>query len=140
VLHFEHPKLKRKGGAKFVILVSKEFSNDKTKKLCRCCMTINRYFPNIHRLQNMYHGYVEILANDYKFLRCDSYINCIGIVPIPIKEIPDNYKPIDEKISNKTLKEILVILKSLDQVDQDLKERVISEVESVINENNKLIF
>jgi hypothetical protein len=135
VLIFSHKSFKT-DKPKFTVLVYKEI-NVKGGINQIYCMTINSDIARRHK-EHRCNDYACITAKDYKFLsHAQSYINCINILPIPIKDIVSQYdtlfprKDKDAKISKQTRDDILRIVERLKDIDTATKSKVTSGLKSI---------
>ena len=106
-------------------------------------MKINSNIPEFYYMNGKHNDHVCIRAKDYKFLsHAQSYINCIEILPIPISDIVPQYdtlfprKDKYAKILRQIRDEILQVVKRHCDIDTVTKNKVISGLESIYNEND----
>ena len=129
---------------KFNILIYKDINTDEEKQIH--CMTINSKISNYQFKTDKKSENVLMQLKDYGFLDRDSYIYCVDIVPILIKEIVSQYVTLflkrnkNAKISRKTRNDILQVVENSRKIDQAKKNKIILGLKSVYKENDDVPF
>jgi hypothetical protein len=126
---------------KFNVLVYQNINVNGVKEIY--CMTINSQISVFHDMNRRHNDHVCITAKDYKFLsHAQSYINCIDIVLISIKDIVSQYDTLFPKkdkyatISRQTRDDILRVVERLKDIEKATRNKLISGLKSIYNEND----